>query len=636
MKRIVGAIALILVLLAIPQGIRAQSGAKLTLRALQLDNFPLVGGFVEVRDAAGNSISNLESENFIVLEDGGRREVQRVRLADSAWRVAVAINPAEPFAIRDSQGFTRYDYAAEALATWAVGLSADETARLGLSTPDGTEVAFSSPESWVAALQTYEPDMGELFPSLNALSAALQQVAQPGEEANTASAILLVTSMPSPTALQTLPSLQDQALALDVPVFVWLLDANSRIDSEGGAALAALAESTGGAFFGFSEGEAFPDPAGYFGAMGSSYFFQYESAIRDTQEHGIAVQVESEALTLSSAPLTVQLDLQAPNPILVSPPSIIERTPSAEDIKVLTPFSQPIEVIIEFPDDLERNLVRTTLLVNGVQVAENRAAPFTRFVWDLSAYDEPQQVFVRVEVEDELGLVGQSVEMPVQIAVVASASGVQSVLARNIPLITLVAALVAAGALFVLSGRKSPETLLRRQKKGSDDSAPDPLFDSPLGAKATDPSAGSGHVADMARPRRTELGIEEEKPKLAAAPQLPPIYLVAVDTGPSGYSLPSVTKFDGYELLIGSDREACRLEVRDDSVEAQHTALRRREDGSFEVADLGTEAGTWLNYAPVTSEGATVHAGDLIHVGRVAFRFQTQKPPTGTLSTGFA
>jgi len=609
-------------MLVAPFTTHAQTGAKLTLRTLETDTFPVVGGFVQVQDAEGRFIPNLEAANFWVFEDGNPREVQRVRVTENAWRVAVAINSAEPFSIRDTQGFSRYDYSRESLEEWAAGLAGDETALLALSTPDGVASDFAEPEDWLEALTALEPDTEEIFPNLQALSTALQQTSQPTEDPNTASAILLVTSMPSPTAMETLPNLQDQALAAGVPVFIWLIDSSGRFNSDEALALQAMAEATGGQYYAFAEGEEFPDPDSYFDGMKSSYFFQYNSGIRDANEHEVTVQVAIEDSTLSSEPLSLRLDLQTPNPILVSPPAQIERSPSEEDVEVLTPFSQPIDILVEFPDDIERDLVRTTLYVNGEPVAENRSPPFTRFVWDLSPYGETQRVFLHVEAEDELGMMGESVELPVQISVVAAASGVQAMLSRNIPLITLIAALVAAGALFVLfvlSGRITPEALRLGAANQAAPEAPDPLTDSPLRR------AEVGHPADMAQPRKAEPEPKDEQ-IIPPAPQLATVFLQAVD-GAEG--VPQVFPFAGYELLIGSDGEVCRLEVQDDSVEGQHTALRRQDDGSFVVADLGTEAGTWLNYAPVTKEGARVQPGDLIHVGRVAFRFQIEKPHTG-------
>jgi hypothetical protein len=40
---------------------------------------------------------------------------------------------------------------------------------------------------------------------------------------------------------------------------------------------------------------------------------------------------------------------------------------------------------------------------------------------------------------------------------------------------------------------------------------------------------------------------------------------------------------------------------------------------------MGSSAGTWINYTPVSGEGACLEHGDLIHIGRVGFRFSLQK-----------
>jgi pSer/pThr/pTyr-binding forkhead associated (FHA) protein len=52
----------------------------------------------------------------------------------------------------------------------------------------------------------------------------------------------------------------------------------------------------------------------------------------------------------------------------------------------------------------------------------------------------------------------------------------------------------------------------------------------------------------------------------------------------------------------------------------------RKEDGSFRLVDEGSVAGTWVNYSSVSSDGVTLEHGDLIHIGRVNFRF-TQRDP---------
>jgi hypothetical protein len=52
----------------------------------------------------------------------------------------------------------------------------------------------------------------------------------------------------------------------------------------------------------------------------------------------------------------------------------------------------------------------------------------------------------------------------------------------------------------------------------------------------------------------------------------------------------------------------------------------RKEDGQFKLSDEGSVAGTWINYSPVTGEGAALEHGDLIHLGRVGFRFTQREP----------
>lgn len=600
-------------MLAVPQAIFAQTGAKLTLRALQIEDFPSISGYVDARGADGELIAGLQAEDFVVLEDGAPRSLDRLRLLESGWRLAVAINPAEAFAIRDAQGLNRFDYVSTALEGWAGTLPEETEGRLSLLTPEGVVVPFVEAADWLDVLADYAPDTSTLSPDLQVLGAALQLASQPAEDAGMASAIWLITAMPNAVAMDGLPDLQTRAVEQRVPIYIWLVDSAARFNSDEALALQTLAESTGGRFSAFSGEETLPDPAVYFEALGSVYFFQYQSEIRNPGEHELALSMEYEAGTLSSNALSFSLDLQPPNPFLVSPPAQIQRMPSEEDPKVLTPFSQPIEIMIEFPDDFERDLIRTTLFVDGERVAENRAQPFTRFVWDLSRYASSQRVLLRVEAEDELGLVGSSVEMPVDISVLAAANGLQNRLASNLPTLTLIAALLAAGGLFVLlvlSGRLSPPSLLKRTPHAREPQPSDPLLDSPL------------PFADMARPPSEEVE-ELATPVPPVVASKPPAYLQAITPGSDDGQTIVV---EDEEFLIGSDAERSHLHLAEESLEGLHTVLRRDEEGAYTLADMGTEAGTWLNYAPVTKEGARLQDGDLIHVGRVAFRFHAKKP----------
>jgi predicted component of type VI protein secretion system len=62
-------------------------------------------------------------------------------------------------------------------------------------------------------------------------------------------------------------------------------------------------------------------------------------------------------------------------------------------------------------------------------------------------------------------------------------------------------------------------------------------------------------------------------------------------------------------------------------VEALHARLRQDETGAYILSDEGSVAGTWVNYAPISTGGIRLEHGDILHIGRVIFRFSLLKPP---------
>ena len=77
---------------------------------------------------------------------------------------------------------------------------------------------------------------------------------------------------------------------------------------------------------------------------------------------------------------------------------------------------------------------------------------------------------------------------------------------------------------------------------------------------------------------------------------------------------------------FGSDAGKADQIVNDGSVEGLHARLERESKGVFRLSDEGSTAGTWVNYAPISSGGVILEQGDLIHIGRVGFRFMMRNP----------
>ena len=76
----------------------------------------------------------------------------------------------------------------------------------------------------------------------------------------------------------------------------------------------------------------------------------------------------------------------------------------------------------------------------------------------------------------------------------------------------------------------------------------------------------------------------------------------------------------------GGDPTQATLVLDAPCVEPLHARLKHSEDGRYLLLDQGSTAGTWVNYAPISGEGAVLEHGDLIHIGKIPFRFELGRP----------
>ena len=576
-------------------------------------------GYLAAHDGVGAPITDLQPQDVMAVEDGTIAPIDQLRLTDVGLRVILVINPTEAFAIRNSEGMTRFEGAKQAIDEWASLLSTTSDTSLSFITPTGMEVVDAQAADWLSALNSYELIFGIPEVNTQTIGDALDLAAQQTAEPSVSTAIWWVTATPRAEALTRIDQWLEQLVQTGTPLVIWQIDSPTMFNSEPAQSLQRLAQDSGGALFSFSGVEALPQPEDYFSPLRSAYFFQYTSALRSPGSHEISLQLQVEGSGITSQPTQFDLNIEPPSPILVSPPGRIERGPAESDPRQLAPFNQPIEIAVEFPDGFERGLRRTTLYANEEPVAENSAIPFTRFVWDLTVYDRPQQVFLRVEAEDELGLVGSTVEFPVDIVVQNPPGWFQVALARSAPVFALSIIIIAAGAFFlimVLSGRIDPTRFSRRKPRRRPDTfVADPLLDTPF---------HPGQVSLSNQVSGPENALEQ-----AAFGEGIRVSAFLQSLSVQDQNLPSqVYSLHEGEILIGAEKDV-DLVVADNSVDSKHAQIVYSE-GKFRIADLGSNAGTWVNYAPVSRDGAALRNGDLIHIGRVAFRFVQEETTTPT------
>ncbi|MCG8557327.1 MAG: hypothetical protein MJD61_18870, partial [Proteobacteria bacterium] len=383
-------------------------------------------------------------------------------------------------------GVSRYEQVQAQMLAWAAAQADIETLTLSLFTPSGLLAQHLLASQWGAALQDYVPATSRTSNDLLIFDQALTRIEPEPPLPGMAQSLWLISAVPPAAELGRLGEWAATLEEQGIPLFLWLVDAPARLASEEAAALQNLAAISGGQAFLFSNEELLPNPDTYFTPLSQAYYFQYESPASSSGEHSVQLQWARQDVVVESQPLSYSFIILPPNPIFVTPPSRIERLPYEEDPTLLSPFSQPLEILIEFPDNYPREVLRSTLFVNGQPVAENLTAPFNNFIWDLQAYSSSQQLLLAVEVEDELGRVGRSEDHTIQIATQPPPTWFQALLARGAPALALAMVLIVAGAVFVvlvISGRIQPPALATTEDIGEGD----PMNEAPIETRAGPP-----------------------------------------------------------------------------------------------------------------------------------------------------
>ena len=80
------------------------------------------------------------------------------------------------------------------------------------------------------------------------------------------------------------------------------------------------------------------------------------------------------------------------------------------------------------------------------------------------------------------------------------------------------------------------------------------------------------------------------------------------------------------EMLVGRNKKLCKIILNLPSVEKTHALITTSTEGQVKIANRSTKSGTWVNFAPISPQGANLHPGDLVHFGKVAFRFEFSRP----------
>lgn len=597
--------------------VRAQEAARAEIIKIDVGDFPNMHGMLDVYAADGKFVSALDATSLTVLEDGNPLPLTSLVENEVGAQIVIAINPGPAMDTRDSFGVSRYDQIVEALRLWAEARPLEPTDEMSLITTAGPILVNASASEWRNSLVSFQPDARASIPSLQSLSFALDLLEgqQDAQEGRKPSVLFLTPHLPDQTTVDELETLTQRAALLGVRVNVWLIDTDAYFAHFSANALKSLALQTGGSYFAYSGIESLPDPENYFAHLRHVYTFDYESKLSVGGVHALAMQVQRSNLSLTSENINFTLDIQPPNPLLLSPPAQIVRQAPEDDpynTDFLLPNETTIDILIEFPDGHERSITNTALYVDDELVSEINEAPFEQFRWDISAYTSSGEHTLRVEITDSLGLTQSSIGVPVSLTVVQPPSGMLAFFGRygsllTIGVITLTGLLL--GFILLAGGRRRVLTARSEAQKASHD---------PLTQPPPPPKAEKGN-----KNRRLPMPAAWRQTSKRVRTTAHLARLNGEGLSHIGTPIP----LTGEEMTFGADPVKAAYVLDDPSISALHAILSQTEDGHFILKDQTSVAGTWINLENISREGKVLAHGDVIHFGTMRYQFMLEKAP---------
>ena len=624
--RTCGALFLILVLLAAPSVVEAQDedGPGARLLSPVIDRFPIIETFLLVEDGSGNFIHGITADNVIIRENGIRISTDSFQQLNPGVQLVTAFNPGRSFAIRNSNGISRYDFLIEALLNWGSRRSGSTIDDLSLLVTNGPQISHVTDlEQWMAELDRIDREAArDMEPNLDLLSRAIDLASDTTARPGMGRSVLYITPPLEGNYNLPVENLITRANEEDIQINIWMVSSEDAFAPESAEQFIILTEQTGGSFFVFTGDNQIPDPETYLDNLRNIYHVEYQSSVRESGQHQVQVEVQTPEGNITTVPESFDVFIQAPDPAFIAPPLDVERiSPDSSEtlFNDITPISEyspsqlEFETLVSFPDERVRPLVRTSLYVNDMLVDENTEAPFEHLTWDISDISDEASFRVRVEAEDSLGMIGSSLEQQVLIRVALPEESSLTWLYDNVLLISgfaLFLIILTVFLILLIKGRIRPRLVGERGRKNRTGNG---ISDRKISNRDPERSQSlTKWMSNLHWPLR-----ESNENTLATLN-----YFSEDDTPLNRLPIPITLK----GATIGRDPNQCSIVLDDPSVESLHARIRMEGEKLFWITDLDSVAGTWVNYTPVPEDGTRLEHGFLVHIGAVCFRFLLREP----------
>ena len=596
---------LCLALLLVSSDVSAQNGRNVHISLPDTSGYPTITVFIDPTDRNGILLETLEIDQITLIEDGINRDLLEITTLNPGIQLVVAFNLSTPFAIQDINGRSRFDYIQESLLNWAAQPLDTEADDLSIVDNLDLELVHVEEKSeWIKALEELDPELREIESNFNVLARAIEIASDPVSLPGMKKVVLFFSPQPDLDQFETIDSLISLSKDNQVLVYPILVSSPDYFNSAGGVKLQTLAAETGGKFLTFSGEEPLADLGQLLLPLRTTYMLKYQSSIVTAGTHTLEISISIPPTSIAGL-REFPLDIQPPNPIFITPPRTITRTPGEEALEdpeqiSFEPTSQILPILIEFPDRHPRDLEELIFRVDGEIIEVKSTPPYDQFIWPLDDYQVSGLHYLTLEAVDIMGLSRMSVETPIQIEVILPTQDIIDIARKDIPtLLGLVFILLLGLTLFILisRGRIKPgenkfSSWIRNQKNTTAKFLKS-LFQSNKG------SPGSGESIDTS-----------------------PYRLIPVNDF-SRQLFPEPIQINLPEITLGNVNMKNVIRIKHPSIIAEHARISSQGKGQYRITDLGSAAGTWINYQQIPpSSSHTIKDGDIINIGEAAFRFQ--------------
>jgi hypothetical protein len=604
--------SLCLVLASLPE-LKA-SGAEgdvAYLYAVDHSSFPQISAYLSASNPLGARREGLRAEEVSLTEDNV--PARNVVLAEeqTGFRLVVVVDPGLDLTYTLPTGETRIELVRRTMTDWLGALPPSGADDWTLITPEGVSVSHSAdPEVFLAGLRAYQPKLPAARPLdallVDALGAAADPLPRPGMRA-----LLLLFSASKLSKTEGIgQGLCPRALELHAPVYgIWSgrVEPSAKPDID---ALTALTTACGGYSVALENSTGPSLLLGMLATQRTQYRIEYRSAAAAAGEHSLVAAIDRTDFQARTDPLRFSVDVRPPVVNWIDFPDKLTRTGReiSDPVESYRPDSVDVRAEVSFPDGHPRGIVSLQLLADGEPAGECAALPCSGITLDLRPFTRSGAVALQMVARDELGLVGKTAER--RMALTVRRPGFWEVFrADYLPPLAIVIA-IAAAAGFVVAA------IVNLNRVRAAQAAAEPY---PTGAPASARPAGNWSARLLPRRKRPP----------AAAPAEPYAVLEEIGGG-------RTWTLAGPSTILGRNPRLAAIVLADPSVAPSHARILHDAGGAPRVVDLGSAAGTWVNYEEIPLEGADLREGDRLNFGRAAFRVRLlpEAPAKETIHDG--